>query len=148
MLWYDGLEKEQVAREGVCGEWRLCREQSRARSYEHIWEGSGRWGGVLQTKGQPNARAGAETEAWLARGIARRLVYWLWSRQEGILEGQEPDNLAMGHGEQFQFYSRFYGKLLECFEQENDTIWFIVYKDLLAVMRTDSRDKSRSREMS
>lgn len=49
-------------------------------------------------------------------------MYWLWSRQEGILEGQEPDNLAMGHGEQFQFYSTFYGKLLECFEQENDTI--------------------------
>lgn len=30
--------------------------------------------------------------------------------EEGILEGQEPDNLAMGHGEQFQFYSTFYGK--------------------------------------
>lgn len=46
----------------------------------------------------------------------------LCSRQEGIIEGQEPDNLAMGHSEEFQFYSTFYGELLECFEQENDMI--------------------------
>lgn len=42
----------------------------------------------------------------------------------------------------------FYVKLLECFEQENDMIQFIVYKDFLAIGRTDSRGKSWKREMS